>query len=366
MEKNLQPIFSVSDFVAITNQTLEYAYPSVVLEGEVESFKVNQGKFVFFNLKDAAASVGCFMMVFNLRVPLEDGMKVVVRGRPKLTNFGKFSITIDSVKPAGEGSIKRGFELLKATLEKEGLFAPERKRVLPAMPQRVGVLASVESAGYADFMKIVDQRWGGVEFSVYHTLVQGLDAPDALCRGLEVLNQAQEPLDVIVIIRGGGSADDLSAFNDEVLVRAVATSRTPTIVGVGHETDTTLCDLVADVRAATPSNAAQLLVPDRQAIAQRVADRTKNLLPRLVYVLERRAQHVATLDEGARRQLAAKFSDAEARLERVTQMLRSYDPRQVLRRGYSILRGAPRVGGVVEVETHTHTITAEVQAYEQK
>lgn len=365
-EKNLQPIFSVSDFVALTNQTLEYAYPSVVLEGEVESFKVNQGKFVFFNLKDKTASVGCFMMVFNLRVPLEDGMKVVVRGRPKLTNFGRFSVTVDSVKPAGEGSIKRGFELLKATLEKEGLFAQDRKRPLPTMPRRVGVLASVESAGYADFMKIVDQRWGGVEFSVYHTLVQGLDAPDALCRGLDVLNQAEVPLDAIVIIRGGGSADDLSAFNDEMLVRAVAASRTPTLVGVGHETDTTLCDLVADVRAATPSNAAQLLVPDRQAVAARVADRAAGLSPRLLSIVQRRTLHVETLQGDIRRKLDRRIDETVATVRHLSQVLRSYDPRQILRRGYAMVRGAPEVGSVIEVETNTYTITAEVQSYEPK
>lgn len=366
MEKNHQLLFSVSDFVAITNQTLEYAYPSVLLEGEVESFKVNQGKFVFFNLKDSQASIGCFMMLFALRVPLEDGMKVIVRGRPKLTNFGKFSITVDAIKPAGEGSIKRGFELLKTTLDKEGLFAPERKRTLPVMPRRVGVLASTESAGYADFMKIADERWGGVEFSVYHTLVQGMDAPDALLRGLEKLNQSEEPLDVIVLIRGGGSADDLGAFNDETLVRAVAASRAPTLVGVGHETDTTLCDLAADVRAATPSNAAQLLVPDRRDVAARAADRVSNLSQRVINILQQRSQYVSSLQDDARAQITSRFNEASEALERITQVLRSYDPRRVLQRGYALLRGDPRPGNILEIETHTHTITAEVQSYEPK
>lgn len=365
-EKNLQPIFSVSDFVALLNQTLEYAYPFVVLEGEVESFKVNQGKFVFFNLKDAGASVGCFMMVFTLRVPLEDGMKVVVRGRPKLTSFGKFSLTVDTVKPVGEGSIKRGFELLKATLEKEGLFNPERKRILPAMPRRVGVLASTESAGYADFMKIANQRWGGVEFLVHHTRVQGLDAPEALSRGLEVLNQAEEPLDVIVIIRGGGSADDLASFNDERLVRAVAASRTPTLVGVGHETDTTLCDLVADVRAATPSNAAQLLVPDRQAVSARVVEQAKNLTPRLVHILERQESYIDTLQHEIWQKFEKKIDEADSTVERLSQVLGSYDPQLVLRRGYAVLKGSPEVGSHIDIETYTHRIIAEVKSCEQK
>ena len=125
MEK-INPQFSVSDFIALTNQTLEYAYPSVDIEGEVSSFKVNQGKFVFFDLKDAGASVGCFMMLFQLRVPIEDGMKVVVTASPKLTQWGKFSLTVRAIRPSGEGSLKKSFELLKAKLDKEGLFAPER------------------------------------------------------------------------------------------------------------------------------------------------------------------------------------------------------------------------------------------------
>ena len=366
MEKNLQLLFSVSDFIAVTNQTLEYAYPSVLLEGEVESFKVNQGKFVFFNLKDSQASVGCFMMLFALRVPLEDGMKVIIKGRPKLTTFGKFSITVDAIKPAGEGSIKRGFELLKATLDKEGLFAPDRKRTLPIMPRRVGVLASVESAGYADFMKIVDERWGGVEFSVYHTRVQGIDAPDALLGGLAALNQSETQLDAIVIIRGGGSADDLSAFNDEALVRAVAASRTPTLVGVGHETDTTLCDLVADVRAATPSNAAQLLVPDKKDVAARAADRVGNLSLRIVQIVGQRSQYVASLQEDALTHIASKCEASLEKVERLTQVLRSYDPRRVLERGYALMRGDPHPGSTIEIETYTHTLTAEVQTYEPK
>ena len=152
--------FSVSDFVALTNQTLEYAYPSVQIEGEVASFKVNQGKFIFFDLKDAGASVGCFMMLWQLRQPIEDGMKVIVTASPKLTQWGKFSLTIRAIRPSGEGDIKKSYELLKAKLDKEGLFAPERKRPLPRIPKRVAVISSVQAAGYADFIKILNARWG--------------------------------------------------------------------------------------------------------------------------------------------------------------------------------------------------------------
>src|ERR1700744_4751940 len=155
-------LLSVSDFIALTNQTLEYAYPLVTIEGEVSSFKVNQGKFVFFDLKDEGGSVGCFMMAFQLRLPIEDGMKVIVTASPKLTQWGKFSLTIRSIRPSGEGALKKSFDLLKEKLDKEGLFAPERKRTLPTVPRHIGVSTSTEAAGYADCFKMVNQRWGGL------------------------------------------------------------------------------------------------------------------------------------------------------------------------------------------------------------
>lgn len=366
MENSQLPVFSVSDFVASTNQTLEYAYPSVVVEGEVESFKINQGKFVFFTLKDKGASVGCFMMAFALRVPLEDGMRVVVRARPKLTNFGKFSLTIDTIKPIGEGSIKKGFELLKAQLETEGLFAPERKRPLPSLPRIVGIISSVQSAGYIDFMKIADERWGGVTFKVYHTTVQGIDAPDAIIQAIEYFNQLESPVDVLVVVRGGGSADDLSAFNDERLVRALAASRTPTLVGVGHEIDVTLSDLVADVRAATPSNAAQLLLPDKQDVAARVRYMTSRLTPRILQLADMRSDHIRTLLEQASNAIGVKLGELEQRTVRSMRLLESYNPSHVLARGYALVRGEPGVGQTIEVETSKYILTAEVTHYDEK
>jgi len=143
----MNPRLSVSDFIAITNQTLEYAYPIVEIEGEVASFKINQGKFVFFDIKDAGASVGCFMMLFQLRLPVEDGMKVIVTASPKLTQWGKFSLTVKAIRPSGEGSIKKSFELLKAKLDQEGLFAIERKRPLPSIPKHIAVISSAQAAG---------------------------------------------------------------------------------------------------------------------------------------------------------------------------------------------------------------------------
>src|SRR5674476_1567979 len=175
---------SVSDFIAVTNQTLEYAYPSVEIEGEVASFKVSQGKFIFFDLKDSGGSVGCFMTVWQLRVPIEDGMKVIVTATPKLTQWGKFSLTVKAVRPSGEGALKKSFEILKSKLDKEGLFALERKRPLPAVPSHIAVISSTQAAGYADFIKILNDRWGGVLIDVANVQVQGTSAPDQIIRAI--------------------------------------------------------------------------------------------------------------------------------------------------------------------------------------
>ncbi len=359
-QQRLIPTLSVSDFIASVNQTLEYAYPSVEIEGEVAGFKVNQGKFVFFDLKDAGGSVGCFMTVWQLRVPIEDGMKVIVRVTPKLTAWGKFSVTVQAIRPSGEGSLKKSFELLKAKLEKEGLFAETRKRVLPGIPHHIAVISSTQAAGYADFVKILNDRWGGLTVDVAHVQVQGEVAPDQMIRALKYFNEQVVLPEIIVIIRGGGSADDLSAFNDELLVREIAASRVPTVVGVGHEVDVTLGDMVADVRAATPSNAAQIIVPDRREVLQS----TRHSLEKIITRTERAVDDMHALVK--QRMLAVINHVAEQHerrvreLERYQHVLAAYNPRAVLERGYALVRGDERVGGRITIEKQRITLVAEV------
>jgi exodeoxyribonuclease VII large subunit len=359
-------LFTVSDFIAITNQTLEYAYPAVSIEGEVAGFKVNQGKFVFFDLKDDAGSIGCFMMLWQLRVPIEDGMKVIVTATPKLTQWGKFSLTVRAVRPSGEGNLKKSFELLKAKLEKEGLFAPERKRRLPEIPQRIAVISSTDAAGYKDFIKIVGDRWGGLKIDVAHVQVQGVGAPDQMIRALKYFNEQEELPEVIVLIRGGGSADDLSAFNDEPLVREIAASRVPTLVGVGHEVDISLADLAADVRAATPSNAAQIIVPDRQEIIRALRHRVLALLPRIEQILERYGQQTSAVLQQAFAAIERRLERYEEHVRHRRQLLAEYDPRKVLARGYALVRGGLEPGSTIEIEKSDVLITAEVKNVSKK
>lgn len=356
---------SVSEFIALTNQTLEYAYPNIEIEGEVSGFKVNQGKYVFFDLKDSEGTVGCFMMVFALRVPIEDGMKVIVTASPKLTQWGKFSLTVRQIRPSGEGALKKSFELLKKKLTDEGLFAPERKRPLPELPARIAVISSTAAAGYADFIKILNERWGGMDVEVAHVQVQGAVAADQIIRALKFFNEREQLPQVIVLIRGGGSADDLSVFNDELLVREVASSRIPVLTGIGHEIDESLVDLAADDAASTPSNAAQQLVPDRREIIERAQFMAKSCAPRIVQHISENQQYVAQCIERAAQRFSERHTMYAHELELLTRMVEQYDPRQVLRRGYAIVRGDAKKGGIIEIEQLKQRITAEVTHVEK-
>ena len=357
-------VYSVSDFQAVLNQIMETAFSGVVVEGEVSSFKINQGKFVFFDLKDDQASVGCFMMKFALRFPLEDGMKVRVRAIPKLTNWGKFSLTVQAVVPVGEGSLKKSFELLKKKLTAEGLFAPEKKRPLPENIVKIGVISSTQAAGYADFCKILNERWGGLELQVAHCQVQGMVAADQIMKALSYFNERSE-VQVIAILRGGGSADDLAVFNDEALVRAVAASKIPVITGIGHEIDESLCDLAADVVASTPSNAAQMLSRDRKEIVVAIRsdiNRINNLLNTKIDELIVDTRDVLRVG----RDIVVKITTIESEIAAQKRVLAQLNPDNVLERGYALIRGEAKVGNVVEITTYRQDIKAKVTEIKER
>lgn len=358
---------SVSDFVALINQTLEYAYPTVVIVGEVAEFRVSQGKWVSFKLKDDESLVDCFIPLFNLRVPLENGMKILIEAAPRLQGkWGKFSLNVRMVAPVGEGSIKKSFELLKAKLEAEGLFAPERKRALPRVPARVGVITSTESAAYADFVKIINERWGGMDVEVAHTQVQGEPAADQIIRALRYFNNLEVLPEVLVIVRGGGSAEDLMTFNDELLAREIAGSRIPTLVGVGHEVDHTLADMVADRRAATPTNAAEILVPDRQEIIQNAHLKATSLGHQLVQAIDEHSARTKDQLDAAFQRIRERLDDHFEHLATLRLVIAQANPDNVLKRGYALLRGDVKPGSDVEVETYTSYITAEVKDVRSK
>lgn len=373
-ENNLQIqpnelVVTVSECIALVNQTLDFAYPTIAVEGEVASFKVNHKNYVFFDLKDEQGSLNCFMTVWQLRVPMEDGMKVRVVASPKLTPWGKFSLTVRSVVPVGEGSLKRAYEILKAKLDKEGLFAPERKRRLPEYPESIGVISSEQAAGYADFRKIVAARWPLAKVNVEHTRVQGAGAADDIIAALSKLNELAEPPEIIAIVRGGGSADDLACFNDEKLVRAIAASRVPVIAGIGHETDETLSSLAADILASTPSNAAELLTPDAADLKRHFVLSRNHMDKRLGGIIQEQRQFITHQREYLRSRFLNVSDAARNYIKSSRNLVQQLDPQTVLRRGYSVVRFENEVlrdgrnvkkGQQLQIETNKAIIGSEV------
>jgi exodeoxyribonuclease VII large subunit len=330
-------IFSVSDFVAVLNQTLEYAYPSVMVQGELANFRVSKNRWVYFDLKDEFSSVKFFGTIYQLPGPLEDGMLLQVRGLPRLHQLYGFSVNVQLMQPVGEGSIKRASELLQAKLELEGLFDPARKRPLPHPPKRIGLIASGESAAYHDFIKILNERWSGVEVMHADVQVQGEKAPGQIIAALDYLNSHAD-VEVIVITRGGGSAEDLAAFSTEQVTRAVSASRTPTIVAIGHEVDISLAELAADQRASTPSNAAQLLVPDKRYELTKLAETRQNLYQQVRQGYEARTTIHKELRSELTSVIERTLSDEGRNLHLQKQLLGALSPSAALMRGYTIVR----------------------------
>ncbi len=359
------PAFGVSEFVAVLNQTLEYAYPSVTIVGEIANFRVSKGRWVYFDLKDEQASVRFFGTVYQLPGPLEDGLRVVVRGVPKLHPLYGFSVTVQSIRPVGEGSIKKAAALLEAKLRAEGLFDAERKRTLPYPPAHIGLITSAESAAYRDFIKVLDARWRGVRITLVDVQVQGEPAPSQIVAAITQLNQLAEPPEVLVVTRGGGSAEDLQAFSTESVTRAVSASRVPTIVAVGHEVDISLAELAADCRASTPSNAAELLVPDRQAMRAQLRVQRERLDARMTHVLHQAHQGMAQSRAMLHASARHVFERAHRQLELKQQLLRALDPRAPLSRGYALVRSADvlvRQGGELSAGQHVQLEFADAQA----
>lgn len=332
------PEFTVSEFVAALNQTLEYAYPSVAVTGEIAHFRISKNRWVYFDLKDDNAVVRFFGTVYQMPGPLEDGMVVTVRGIPRLHQQYGFSVTIQSVKPVGEGSIKKAAALLEAKLKLEGLFDESRKRPLPYPPKAIGLITSGESAAYRDFVKIINARWGGVQITHIDVQVQGDPAVTQIVAAIEQFNHMAETPDVLIITRGGGSADDLQAFSTEQVTRAVAASRIPTLVAIGHEVDLSLAELAADKRASTPSNAAELLVPDRRAVLDQLQAHRERLTYSVEYLLQRARQDITVQGDTLYRSTEQVLTQARQKLALRRQVLQAYDPQAALKRGYALIR----------------------------
>jgi exodeoxyribonuclease VII large subunit len=267
-------VWKVRDLVASVRSHIEREYTDAWIEGEISNFRAPDSGHIYFTLKDGNAQIKVVMFRSGarlLRFRPADGLQVVVRGRVTVyEDRGELQISAEHIEPKGAGSLQLAFEQLKAKLEAEGLFATERKKPIPTLPSRIGLVTSAQAAALRDILNVLQRRHHSVNVLIYPAQVQGDAASHEVAAGVRYFNQ-HDNVDVIVVARGGGSAEDLAAFNDEALARMVAASEIPVISAVGHETDFTIVDFVADLRAPTPSAAAELVIRSRQEVEDHAA-----------------------------------------------------------------------------------------------
>lgn len=268
-------IYSVSELTQSIKGLLEDAYPFFWVAGEISNFRTPLSGHFYFTLKDPGAQIGAVMFraqTRNLKFRPEDGMSVIAMGRLNVYEpKGIYQIIVEYLEPAGIGILQLAFEQLKAKLAAEGLFDEEHKRPLPFLPHKIAVVTSPTGAVIRDIMHVINRRFPNVAVEIAPVKVQGEGAAEEIAAALQLLNKLDDA-DVIVVARGGGSLEDLQAFNSEVVARAIFSSHIPVVSAVGHETDFTIADLTADVRAPTPSAAAELIVPVKEELARRIAE----------------------------------------------------------------------------------------------
>ncbi|MBR2292982.1 MAG: exodeoxyribonuclease VII large subunit [Clostridia bacterium] len=375
---------------------------ALTIRGEISNFKAHSSGHLYFTLKDEGAEISAVMFradASRMNFRPTDGMRVLAFGNADFyEKSGRIQVYVRTMRADGVGAMAIAYERLKRQLEAEGLFAPERKKPLPAYPSCVGVITAPTGAAIRDILNITGRRYPQAKILLYPSLVQGADAPASLCGGLAYFN-ADRSCDVIILGRGGGSAEDLWAFNDEALVRAVAASDIPVISAVGHETDVTLCDFAADKRAPTPSAAAELAVPDRGELLRRTAAVGEAMTERLWRLIQNRRNEVLTKSKtlsllspegklGRMRQavdhdsqtldrLVRRILERDgARLRSSAERLEVLSPLAVLSRGYGAVQTAEGriVGSVKElcVGEKVHLILkdgcaeAQIQSIENK
>jgi exodeoxyribonuclease VII large subunit len=264
---------SPSECISLLNQSLEYAFHGITVVGEIHGAKLNRGQYIFIDLKDDYSTLNCFTTPYQLSSDsltmhdIADGTLVEAVVSPKLLNSGRFSFTIIKLKVIGEGGIKNQFDELKLKYQKLGFFEPSRKRQLPSLPTEIAVISSKDAAGWKDFLHILNLNWPAVKINLYNVSVQGAGAPKDVASAIKRANQNQSN-QAIVIVRGGGSSDDLATFNSEDVIEQIFSSSLPVLVGVGHKVDVTLSELTADRAAATPTDAANILFQPWQSFIE--------------------------------------------------------------------------------------------------
>ncbi|MFD1121747.1 exodeoxyribonuclease VII large subunit [Methylophilus flavus] len=357
-------ILNVSDLTRLTKELLETSFPLFWISGEISNFTRAASGHWYFSLKDAKAQVRCVM--FKGRNSLVENMPREgdsIEARATVTLYearGDFQLTIEFMQPAGLGRLYEAYEQLKQRLQAEGLFDQSRKKPIPADPHRIGVVTSPDAAALRDVLTAIRRRYPGMAVIIYPTPVQGKGSAELIANAIRQADQRQE-VDTLLICRGGGSIEDLWSFNEEVVARAIADCRLPTISGIGHETDFTIADFVADLRAATPTAAAELACPDQSQLRSQLAQSQARLMRAMQSLLQKQAQ---TLDYLSRRlisptqqlqqqkqslqqwqhrlQLAMQhlLNKQLRRLDHFSTSLQQLNPHEVLARGYAIVQKA--------------------------
>lgn len=335
--------FSVSEFIDLVNQTFEIAYPIINIVGELANFKVSKNRWVYFDLKDETSTLRFFGTVYSLKQPLEDGMMLKVSCNPRMHHAYGFSMQVQNIELVGEGAIKRAAELLQVKLSKEGLFDMDKKRPIPYPPTSIALITSGQSAAYHDFIKIINSRWRGVSINLVDVQVQGELAISQITHAIKGVGSSDSKFDVLVITRGGGSPEDLAAFNSEEVTRAVASSKVPTLVAIGHEIDISLAELAADRRASTPSHAAEQLVPDKRVVLRNLKQNKIYLDNRVDEFIKISLTNIELIGERIFELAKDRVNESVTKLYHQNDLLRAYNPKLVLERGYSIVRREGRV-----------------------
>lgn len=348
--------WTVRDLVAAVRTQLEREYGDVWVEGEISNFRAHESGHLYFTLKDQSAQIRVVMFrsaARLLRFRPENGMQVVARGRVTIyEDRGEMQIAAEYLEPKGAGALQIAFEQLKAKLEAEGLFEAGRKKAIPALPARIGVVTSPQAAALRDILNILQRRHDTASVVIFPAQVQGEAAPLEVTAGIRYFNKARN-VDVIIVARGGGSAEDLAGFNHEGLARAVAASEIPVISAVGHETDFTIVDFVADLRAPTPSAAAELVIRSRAEVEEQLRGLQQRLgkavryhllmarqnltelaqhgaFARLMDLIHRRDQRVDDLVNRLAHAQRSTLEKQRRRFEALSAAVRHYDVRRVL------------------------------------
>jgi exodeoxyribonuclease VII large subunit len=393
-----EKIYTITELTARIRAVIEGSFPVLWVVGEISGYKLHTSGHQYFTLKDENSQLPCVLWrgrTANLPFRLQDGMKVMAQGQ--LTVFekgGRYQFDVIAIQQAGIGELAVAFEQLKKKLAVEGLFDTARKRPIPPYPERIGIVTSATGAAIRDIVTICHRRWRGIDLILRPAQVQGEGAAEDIAQGIKDFNDWGQ-VDVLIVGRGGGSLEDLWAFNEEPVVRAVVASKIPVVSAVGHEVDVTLCDLAADLRAPTPSAAAELVVKDSQELStrlqqfhnrssiamvrilQRNRDRLLSLanhwaFKRPIELVRNQSQRLDDLEQRFSLSLSRYVTTRKERLHRLQTNLTALDPSSVLRRGYSITRQLPdrtvlrdsqavSKGKRISITLHRGEIEAEVQ-----